>query len=111
MSIICSASLPPKVTSDHIMQPDSALCPDTIEDMTASLSDNNNLGSVTDILTESPLTPPLKVSITLFHKQVRESTDRLCFISYKGANMLWPRWYLVQIVLEDDDIDYTTESY
>ena len=79
--------------------------------MTAALSDNNDLGSVTDILTESPLTLPLTVPITSFHKKVCESTDCLCFVSYKGANTLQSCWYPVQIVLEDDDIDPTTGSY
>ena len=40
-----------------------------------------------------------------------ESKDKLFFIAYRTANTLRPRWYLVQIGIEDSDKPKTTGKY
>ena len=80
--------------------------------MTAALSDNNDVGYVTDMTTELPiLSPTVAPTADSFHKKVVDSNDRLCFVSYKGANTLRPRWYLVQILLDGDDADRPPGTY
>ena len=94
------------------MQPTPAPRPDTIDEMTAALSDNNDVGYVTDMTTESSILPPtVAPTADSFHKKVVDSNDRLCFVSYKGANTLRPRWYLVQILLDGDNADRPPGTY
>lgn len=79
---------------------------DTIDEMEANLHDNSSDPSVsmsTPIIT--PITPKQDVDVIPFKKEVVVSKDKLCFISYQGANTLRSRWYLVQIRLDADVID------
>jgi hypothetical protein len=112
LSEICVDSLPPRIITDHAVLPSSTPRPDTIDEMTTALSDNNTLDAITEITAESPLSPPtLDPTTDSFHEQVIASIDRLCFVSYKGANTLRPRWYLVQIMLDAEDMDCSTGTY
>ena len=71
LSEICADSLPPKIITDHILQPTSTPRPDTINEMTAALSDNGDVGYVTDMTTESPiLSPTVAPTADSFHKKL-----------------------------------------
>lgn len=78
--------------------------PDTIDEIDAYLP-RNDFTSLADTCTA--ITPPLptiqSLSNSARHQAFICSKDKLCFISFRGANTICPRWYLVQIRLDGDE--------
>ena len=69
--------------------------------MDANLKTNESeIDTSPTICTEPPLTnhqtPPRTIN------QLNNSENNLCFISYRGANTVRPKWYLVEIRQDDD---------
>ena len=80
--------------------------PDTVKEMEVHLQDNISDPSVsagTPVV--KPISPNPDVNISHLRNNVVGSKDKLCFISFRGAHTLRPRWYLVQIRLDTEDID------
>ena len=78
--------------------------PDTIDELDDRLSVNDNKSIAnTSTAIATPLTIPQSPSSSVRHQAFITSKDKLCFISYRGANTLRPRWYLVQIRLDSDE--------
>jgi len=113
---ICKDSIPPPIddpiTSPAINESTSSGLPlqvippkpDTIEEMDTALTDNDNIfnPSSAAVIEESNSVPNI-VSPSDFHLKVTASTDKLCYVAYRGADTLRPKWYIVQIDLDDSN--------
>ena len=74
--------------------------PDTVDEMIIDIpGDNISLDILPTINTEKQLVPDTTPDTSSLFLRLTNSKDTLCFIAYRGANMLRPRWYLVQIRL------------
>lgn len=111
LTTICSDSLPPKAVKDHAIATAIIPRPDTIDEMITENTDNNTLDLPTVIAIEIPIISPTETPDDPFHNHVIGSKDKLCFLAYEGANTLRPRWYLVQIMLDDNDSNTQSSLY
>ena len=86
--------------------------PDTIEEMDTRLYDNVIDVSMT---TNTPIVkhfaPKHDLNLSGTHQIILASADNFFFISYRGANTLHPRWYLVKNRLDDDEIPGSNQYF
>ena len=86
--------------------------PDTIEEMDTHLNGNVIDESMT---TNTPIVEHLStkhdLNLSSTHQAILACADKLFFISYRGANTLRPRWYLVQIRLDDEEIPGSNQYF
>ena len=76
--------------------------PDTVDEMDSNTHDNDSdCIETTAICTETPLHNPLPLLSML--TDFDDSKTNLCFISYRGAGTLRPKWYLIEIRKESKD--------
>ena len=109
---VCGANLPPAVESPVNIQDISVARPDTVEEMDASLTEGLSTASQAGaMVTESPLVKPVSETAAQLFSNIQASKDKLCFIAYRGANTIKPKWYLVQIELDDNSTSQTTGMY
>jgi len=100
---VCKESLPPPIEGLAAVTTAATARPDTIEEMDTSLTDNTSIASQVDaIVTETPLTPAVTNTAESLWSKLKESVNKLCFIAYRGANTLKPKWFLVQVDITDD---------
>ena len=79
--------------------------PDTIDEMDTHLNGNFiDESMITNIPIVEHLSPKHDLNLSGTHQSILACADKLFFISYRGANTLCPRWYLVQIRLDDEEI-------
>lgn len=104
LEIICNASLP-----TPIVEPVEEIIihtprPDTIGEMDASLTPNDSINEVAHSICSAAELPSTPIATpSALHQSILNSNFKLCFIAYCGANTLRPRWYLIQIQLDDSD--------
>ena len=78
--------------------------PNIIEEMDTNLHDNIiNASILISISIVEHLAPKYEINLSDTHQAILASVDKLFFISYREENTLRPRWYLVQIRLDDDE--------
>ena len=51
------------------------------------------------------------LSLTTLHHEILKSTDKLFFVSYMPAGTMRPRWYLVQVGIDDSPSGKNTGTY
>jgi len=61
---------------------------------------------------ETPQTEPISTTFTLeLHQNLQSSTDKLLFIQFTPANTLRPKWYLVQVQMDQHTQDDAPGTY
>ena len=114
---ICKYSIPPPIedpiTSSAVNESTSTSglqlqvipsIPDTIEEMGATLTDKDNISNpLSTVVIEKSNSVPSIASPSDFLLKVIASTDNICFVACRGADMLRPKWYIVQIDLDDNN--------
>ena len=81
--------------------------PDSITNDAAIVHVTPPAPSDTEDLPSDSVTPPLATLYT----SISQSIDKLFFVCYTPADTMRPRWYLVQVHLNDSPLGETTGVY
>ena len=110
-------STPTDTSTDIVLPPSPTPVPtvprpDTIDEMDANICEIPlATASPTAVPSDDPLPASSPINPIAIHDAIVASKDKLFFIKYRGANTLRPRWYLVQVRLENNSTPANGEYF
>ena len=102
MQAICGNIFPPSIEAHIDPNTIVTIRPDMIKEMYALLTDNSVINTQPDsITTDTQLIVRDAVNFSLIYNKMKDSENKLCFITHKGAKIIKRKWFLVQIDMDN----------